>query len=66
MVAAVSMAQEMGGHTLRLHTLPAMVAARRLYRSTGFVSIISTSNNACPGDVLMELRLTCRGKGIKG
>ena len=58
--AAVSMAQETGGHTLRLHTLAAMVAAGRLYRSIGFVSMTSTSKNACRGDLLMELDLTCR------
>ncbi|MXW41055.1 MAG: GNAT family N-acetyltransferase [Synechococcus sp. SB0668_bin_15] len=56
--AAVSMAREVGSPALRLHTLPAMVAARHLYRSMGFVSMASTSQNAYHGDVLMELRLT--------
>lgn len=56
--AAGAMAREMGGRILRLHTLPAMVTARHLYRSMGFVSMASTGNNACRGDVPMELRLT--------
>lgn len=56
--AAVSMAREMGGSALCLRTLPAMVVARRLYRSMGFVSTASANNNPCRRDLLMELRLT--------
>lgn len=54
---AVSMAQEMGSPAVKLHTLPAMVAARHLYRSMGFVSMNSTTNNPCRGDLPMELQL---------
>ena len=56
--AAVSMAQEeMGSPAVKLHTLPAMVAARHLYRSMGFVSMDSTLNNPCHGVLPMELQL---------
>lgn len=55
--AAVSMAQEMGGSTVSLHTLPAMVVARHLYRSMGFASMGLTINNPCRGDLFMELQL---------
>ena len=54
---AVAMAREMGSPSLRLHTLPAMVAARRLYRSMGFVPMASPSDNVCHGNLWMELRL---------
>lgn len=55
--AAIAKAWEMGSSALRLSTLPTMVVARHLYRSMGFVSVGSTSGNACRGDLLMELRL---------
>ena len=55
---AVSMAREMDNPAIRLHTLPAMVVARHLYRSTGFVSMAAASHSACREDVVMELRLT--------
>lgn len=51
------MAQEMGGSAVRLHTLPAMAAAKRLYRSMGFVSTAAVINSACREDLLMELQL---------
>jgi putative acetyltransferase len=42
---------------LRLDTLPAMEAARALYRSLGFVPAEQYSDNPIPGALFFELTL---------
>ena len=54
---AVTMARVMGSPAIRLSTLPAMVIARNVYHSMGFVSMAAPINNSCREDLLMELRL---------
>lgn len=55
--AAVERARGLGYTVLRLDTLPAMEAARRIYRSLGFVPCEPYSGNPIPGALFFELRL---------
>ena len=55
--SAVERARERGYSLLRLDTLPAMKAARGIYRSLGFLPAERYSDNPIPGVLFFELRL---------
>ena len=50
--------QPAGYRTMRLDTVPSMMAARSLYRSMGFVEIEPYRYNPIPGAIFMELKLS--------
>jgi ribosomal protein S18 acetylase RimI-like enzyme len=54
--SAVERAREHGYSLLRLDTLPAMEAARGIYRSLGFLEAERYSDNPIPGVLFFELR----------
>lgn len=55
--AIIAEARSIGYRSIRLDTLPAMGAARRLYRSLGFHEIESYTTNPIPGTAFLELDL---------
>ena len=55
--AVVAEARRLGYRRMRLDTVPAMTAARALYRSLGFRSIEPYRYNPIPGTTFMQLEL---------
>jgi putative acetyltransferase len=55
--AIVSEARLRGYDRMRLDTVPAMIAARKLYESAGFVPIEAYCHNPIPGAIYYELNL---------
>jgi GNAT superfamily N-acetyltransferase len=55
--AIISAARVRGYDRMRHDTVPAMMAARRLYESAGFVSIEAYRHNPIPGALYCELNL---------
>ena len=53
--ALITEARRLGYRSLRLETLPAMAAARRLYRAIGFGEIERYNDSSVDGIVFMEL-----------
>jgi ribosomal protein S18 acetylase RimI-like enzyme len=62
--AAVAAGRRRGYARMRLDTVPAMGAARALYRSLGFREIAPYRFNPIPGTSFMELDLAKAGSGL--
>ncbi len=61
--AVVEVGRELGYRRMRLDTVPAMTAARALYRSLGFREIEPYRFNPIPGTSFMELDLAAPRPG---
>ncbi len=57
-IAAITAARHAGYHTMRLDTLPTMVAARALYRDLGFETTPAYYDTPVPGTIFLRRSLT--------